>query len=679
MNDIERPEFANPLDVLKLWIHGFGISLNNKEKKELNNQFLAYNRYHYIVDELIVSRLTGVVSDKYLSVLQNAAESAVNYRLEDCAEVVFERLTCSEVEQLIVEELLPSIFAEFLLHIQSSQSELVSPLTLLAEDDDHRSVARALQALKKDAHWPAFYESLPKEDKDKLVRWGNTELPSLNKINEMFASDTLTTGVQAYYRTALLHARVIDAMKVKPRYKQLLAATRLKLFNQDCRPVVDIWRNHFTKGRESYHDEKVAAINRFSSSRNMLQDKAYLKKLESLRADISNDERGWSYVFHCDWLKARYLTMTGDLKGACHSYVKILDSVAFLIGPLHADLLKDALRAASMCGTQGHSVLLKKAKNLAILLNFDFPHDHPDEWPRTALTKTEDFVKPYEIETLQSQIKHNFPEAKINWKSHPDPFVVAGDISFTEPNRYSRFGDSDIRIEQICQAVMLRDYDAFETLLDEASISIGRKLNRGHNPLVIALQNFAQSSTQEDRGVVLKLLAKLREERASNKPAVPKLLAMRTDKKKLTCLGLAIATGDSEIVAELLELGVPPSQRHLEQLESPLLTALKRLFDAKMSSVRSEEKEQHARDIIMMLLEKGADPNAKHNLPGPDYTALALAAEMNEVDILEVMFKKGGDPNATYLDPIEKRLINLKTVAQYYQSNGAFALLESLT
>lgn len=679
MNDIERPEFANPLDVLKVWIHGLGITLNNKEKKELNNQFLAYNRYHYIVDELIVSRLKGVVSHEYLSVLKSAAESAINYRLEDCATVVFERLTCSEAEQLIVEELLPSIFAEFLLHIQSSQPELVSPLTLLAEDDNHRSVARALQALKKDAHWSAFYESLPKEDKDKLVRWGNTELPSLNKINEMFASDMLTTGVQAYYKTALLHARIIDTMKVKPRYKQLLAATRLKLFNQDSRPVLDIWRNHFTKGRETYHRDVQSLINQFSSGRDPLNDNTYLNDLNRLRTKLMSDERGWSYVFHCDWLIARYLTMNGDLKGACHTYVKILDSVAFLIGPLHADLLTDALTAASMFGTQGHSVLLKKAKNLAILLNLDLPHDHPDEWPRTALTTIADFVKPYEIETLQSQLKHDFPEAKINWKSHPDPFVVAGDISFTEPNRYSRFGDSDIRIEQICQAVMLRDYDAFETLLDEASISIGRKLNRGHNPLVIALQNFAQSSTQEDRGVVLNLLAKLREERASNKPAVPKLLAMRTDKKKLTCLGLAIATGDSEIVAELLELGVPPSQRHLEQLESPLLTALKRLFNAKMSSVRSEEKEQHARDIIMMLLDKGADPNAKHNLPGPGYTALALAAEMNEVDILEVMFKKGGDPNATYLDPIEKRLINLKTVAQYYQSNGAFALLESLT
>ncbi len=678
MNDIERPEFANPLDVLKVWIHGLGITLNNKEKKELKNQFLAYNRYHYIVDELIVSRLKGVVSHEYLSVLKSAAESAINYRLEDCATVVFERLTCSEAEQLIVEELLPSIFAEFLLHIQSSQPELVSPLTLLAEDDNHRSVARALQALKKDAHWPAFYESLPKEDKDKLVRWGNTELPSLNKVDEMFASDMLTTGVQAYYKTALLHARVIDAMKMKPRYKQLLAATRLKLFNQDIRPALDIWRSYFTKGRESYHDEKVAAINRFSSSRNMLQDKAYLKKVESLRADLYKDERGWSYVFHCDWLKARYLTMNGDLKGACHSYVKILDSVAFLIGPLHIDLLTDALTAASMCGNQGHSVLLKKAKNLAILLNFDFPHDHPDEWPRTALTKTADFVKPYEIERLQGLLKNKFPNAQINWRKPPYPFVVAGEINVVDPNRYSKFGDSDIRIEQLCQAVMKREYDAIGNLLGDADVSRNRNLNRGHNALFIALQNYEDSLVKKDREVVLKLLAKLKKEKAKYRKRVLELLAARTDEHKLTCLALAINTGDKEVVAELLELGASPSQRHSKQFVPPLITALRRLSDIVLGLSERAEREQKVRDIAFMLLNKGADPNEKHDKPGPGYTAVALAVEMNEVDLLKKMIACGGDVSVTYIDPVEQSEIGLKTVARCFRSSEALRLLNSM-
>ncbi|MGM0429760.1 MAG: ankyrin repeat domain-containing protein [Pseudomonadota bacterium] len=675
MNNIKRPEFSNPLDVLKIWISGFGIKVTNQQEKELNNTFLAYNRYHFIVDELVINNLRGAVSDGYLKALQNAMESAVNYRLEDAGSVVFERLTCFEAEQLIVEELLPSIFAEFLVHIQSSQTELISPLTLLAGDNEHLSVARTVQALRKDKHWPVFYESLSKEDKDKLVRWEKTELPSLSKVCEIFENDNLSSDTRVFYKTAVLHARLLDALKTKPQYKKLLAATRLKLFNQDIQPIVDVWRNHFTKGRENYHREVQSIINHFSSGRNLLHDNAYLKDLERLRGKLLDDERGWSYVFHCDWLKARYLTVNGDLKGACHCYVKTLDSVAFLIGPLHADLLSDSLMAASMCGATGNSVLLKKAKNLAILLNVGICHDHPDEWQRRALTKVSDFIKPYEIKRLQKLLKGEFPNAQIDWEVHPDPFVVVSDIDYADPNRRSRLGDSDIRIEQICRAVMMREYDAISSFLDDADLSRSRNLNRGHNSLFIALQNYEDSLENQDRDVVLKLLAKLKKEKVKYQKRVVELLGTRSDEHKLTCLALAINAGDKEVVAELLELGAPASQRHSKQFVTPLVTALRRLSDVVRGGSERGERERSARDIALMLLEKGASPNAKHDEPGPGYTALALAAEMNEVDLFEKMIADGGDVNATYLDPVEQREIGLKTVARYFKSHEILELL----
>lgn len=682
MSDIKRPEFSNPLQALKIWVYGFGITMSNQQEKELNNTFVAYNRYHFVVDELIANNLKGKVSDGYLEALKNAMESAINYRLEDAGSVVFERLTCFEAQQLIIEELLPSIFSEFLAFIQHSQAELLSPLTLLAGGNEHLAVARTIQALRKDKHWPAFCESLTKEDKDKLARWEKTELPSLSKVCEIFENDNLSSKTRVYYKTAVLHARLLDALKTKPRYKKLLASTRLKLFNQDLRPNVNTWRHYFTKESENYHREVQSIINHFSSGRNLLHDNAYINDLERLKSKLLAEERGWSYVFHCDWLKARYLTVNGDLKGACHCYAKILDSVAFLVGPLHVGLLTDALMAASMYGAKGHAVLLKKAKNLAILLNLDSPHDHPDDYPdkdhQKALTQLTDFVKPYEIERLQGLLKNKFPNAQIDWRKHPDPFVVAGEISFVDPNRYSFFGDSDIRIEQLCQAVMMREYDAIDNLLGDADVSRNRNLNRGHNALFIALQNYEDSLVNKDREVVLKLLAKLKKEKAKYRERVLELLAARTDEHKLTCLALAINTGDKEVVAELLELGASPSQRHSKQFVTPLITALRRLSDIVLGLSERAERAQKARDIAFMLLDKGADPNEKHDKPGPGYTALALAVEMNEVDLLRKMIACGGDVSVTYIDPVEQSEIGLKTVARCFRSSEALRLLDSI-
>ena len=84
------------------------------------------------------------------------------------------------------------------------------------------------------------------------------------------------------------------------------------------------------------------------------------------------------------------------------------------------------------------------------------------------------------------------------------------------------------------------------------------------------------------------------------------------------------------------------------------------------------------REIGMILLEKGANPNANHDLPGiKGYTPLLFAAEIDELILFKAMIEYGGDIYQTCSNNVAPD-VSCKELASSFGSKSITELLEGL-
>ena len=218
----------------------------------------------------------------------------------------------------------------------------------------------------------------------------------------------------------------------------------------------------------------------------------------------------------------------------------------------------------------------------------------------------------------------------------------------------------------------------------------------------------------------------------SNKPHKQSVLDTLTEKRKLSPLGCAVQTGRLDIVRKLLDMGASVDKRHNICGETPLYTALslithhtrprlvemvseqmeysemglqsiraysagilphdiehlKKCMKKKESSsiyqnifsvVNENYKNNMAkyssadgfREIAKLLIEYGADPNAKHNGAMLDYTPLMFAIELDEADLVEVMMEaKHHKPNLKHTCMIAetRERIGIERIIRHWKS-----------
>jgi len=83
------------------------------------------------------------------------------------------------------------------------------------------------------------------------------------------------------------------------------------------------------------------------------------------------------------------------------------------------------------------------------------------------------------------------------------------------------------------------------------------------------------------------------------------------------------------------------------------------------------------REIALLLIQKGASPNAEHNSAIKGYTPLMLAAEDDEAELFEEMLGYGGKPDKCYQHPETGQKINCFKIAIAFKSHKVAKILKS--
>lgn len=304
------------------------------------------------------------------------------------------------------------------------------------------------------------------------------------------------------------------------------------------------------------------------------------------------------------------------------------------------------------------------------------------------------------------------------------------------PNRLISVGDIGRKMPQINFFIMNDELEKVKKLLDnKASINVMSEV--GDTPLILALTGMSVVELWQAPSRKAKLIF----EKLCEKKHKPEIVNSRTEKCRRTALVCAVDTFDPNVVKKVIslnkdiEIDKPALSENMTALyrcllhirtikvgdyaenfkkcmadPSPeLLNTIRRMSgginghtitEQGIANKTIEEQEDFdkfrkvlidrqaqdyqnlsidkMRKIGMILLEKGANPNANHDLPGIDgYTPLIFAAEIDELILFKAMIEYGGDINQTCSNNVAPD-VSCKEIASSFGSKSITELLEGL-
>ena len=402
------------------------------------------------------------------------------------------------------------------------------------------------------------------------------------------------------------------------------------------------------------------------------------------------------YALH--WFRGRWHALSGDPASALPHYRQAIRLASYRAGPNQIEILKEALALAAR---ENDIKFISQLKQQAIALGVLTPPIGPagqlvEAWEREQLNAALPGLFPP---------SGMFPQAAVGYDNQQQlPFLlfdaeqmVSRPPDLRHPNRIVKLSYTDGQTRQYPQLRLFASFgraDAVRALL-RVGADVNQLDNVGGSALLCAIQHARQGGSRE----VLDLLLAVPHSMAT--------LNSVTERKRLTALFEAIDYCQPDVVAALLTMGADPELRpqiegvpalyycvgllgkvmgpgmtHRRLLQSPTSTAhnpqlrevLRRskvsmagmlgdqdgmvqamknpryaeifqgVVQLMVSNLVSQYPIPKLLEIIKILLERGANPNAIVNAPAQGRTALMLAAESDSVPAFELILRHGGDP-----------------------------------
>jgi ankyrin repeat protein len=402
--------------------------------------------------------------------------------------------------------------------------------------------------------------------------------------------------------------------------------------------------------------------------------------------------------FHVEWLRSRWHALSGDFDAALPHYERAAELANYRAGDQQKRIVEESLVLAAHLRKRA---VVKRLKHRAVafgLLAAPRANNALEDWEMDHLGQRFDEVFP---------AKGRFPGAPSGdgkTARLPFPVIPQDDVSRIRPDLRNpdrvvsiRFADGHVwRRPQLQLFASFNRLEEVELLLSKGA-PVDQLDRAGGAALLCAIQGAIHTG---DRRILNSLLAC---------PHSNATLDGVTTKKRLTPLLCAVELGEPDVVERLLAMGADADFRGNIVDETPLYSALTemgtirnpgmlyrnllqslqsdpdavtretlRRYNVPMAGVfgegrvlaRLREIPRYAEilegvlaaivedklrrhsipkltRIVELLLQRNANPNARHQYPTLGRTPLMLAAEINSVWAFDLMIRHGGDPLQT--------------------------------
>lgn len=447
-----------------------------------------------------------------------------------------------------------------------------------------------------------------------------------------------------------------------------------------------------------------------------------------------------TYYYH--WMNARFHLHSGDLLAAVEAYRMAFEQVIYRQGENAEKIIIEAIVTACRCSKPNKRFINRLRRMAVIMKIDLMPPEHsndeykakPDEiegWEIAAFSH--EFSSFFTMDSF-------FPDAPYPKDPHDNNGVwrvdeTAYKLDIQKPNKVFSVGIEGGLVKKMPQLVyfsMLDDTDAISALL-EGGADVNKLSSSNESAILLAVQsmqvNVVPLNSMSDESFNI----------LSRKAHKRSVLDALTDKKKLSPLGCAVQAGRLDVVSKLLEMGASVDRRHDTIGETPLFTAIgliahhtrpnlnaihwnaMKYSEMNLQSVRAHsagllphdlehlkaviERQQSdlrfqcihqavkatelnnilkhttaegLRQIAKLLIEQGADPNAKHDTAMLGYTPLMLAIELDEVELVEAMIDSKyhqanfGD---TCIDSRSRQRVDLEQLIRNWRSKKVSKML----
>ncbi|OOF29813.1 ankyrin repeat domain-containing protein [Salinivibrio proteolyticus] len=426
---------------------------------------------------------------------------------------------------------------------------------------------------------------------------------------------------------------------------------------------------------------------------------------EQQRLDKDNET---TYYYH--WMKARYHLHAGELLLAISCYKLAFELVLYRQGENAGKIITEAITASCRCAKPDKKFINRLRRMAVLFKLDLLPPEHSNDALKAKVQEIEQWEIAAFSQYFNAMFPNEsfFPNSVYPADPHENNGIWMVDetahvLDLTKPNKSFSVGMEGGLVKKMPQLVyfsMQDDFDAVASLL-EAGADVNKLSSSNESAILMAVQamqiNLAPLNSMDDG------LFKLISEKTHRKSILDSL----SSKRKLSPLGCAVQTGRLDIVKKVLEMGATVDRKHDTIGETPLFTTIGmiahhtrpklhemhwdslKFSDMNLQSVRAHsaglmpfELEQlkkvmmeqqndpvfrlgvdatrdfvrdnivrHStadgfRAIAKLLIEHGADMNARHNTAMLGYTPFMLAVELDEAELVEAMLKsKHHKPN----------------------------------
>ena len=590
-------------------------------------------------------------------------------------------------------------------------------------DKDKREV---IKGWIKEDHLPSI------QSIQALQTWSNSPWPEQIDWVRIRTLLMLARSID-FLRKELSHTNLIECCRLElwdaadnsKSLKQEIQTIQLKC-QSDLKPLIPIISSIQHGLRRTTAKE--------NQSKNTLRN-----ELNELRKQFKGAKSAQHNNYWLDWHEARWRVLSGDLESALQFYIKTFEDSLFRAGINQKHIIEECLVVASSV-IKPDKVFLKHLKNALIMFKYDIPSVNQktpsnkfegiiEDW------EIENWKASFFIIFPKNGMFQEAEELDIN--ANIGPIIVENSDKiqpdYRHPNRNIKVGYNRVKIwPQLAWFTDREDIPVVKRLLDEgASVNVSTKA--GDTPILMALEalNVCEIPYRSLNDKMFQLISGFDHKKD--------IINKRTEKKRLLPIISAVESGRVDIVEKILELGADVNGRGATDEQTALNMCIKRIGMIKdpilywtnqinmemtpevLDSIRRhnpgltgfsldhqanvinnqnnnpefnrimnmiiERQIEHVtehlsleelRKIAHLLIDAGADVNAKHTSPVKGYTPLMLAAELDEVNLVNTMLTKGGNPREVYYCKNLLKEVDCWDIAEFFRADNVLLALKDV-